>query len=192
MQRNSGIFISIFSLCNGILGASILILPVLALKDGFLLVPFILIFLGFSSGYTAYLLITHAKNHENMHDTVLYHFSNRNYMGIIYNLCIVISMFSSSMIYFSLAVKQVQGLISSNSVWISALLAIILIFLSIVQFYFHLGEKVMGLGAITIIVYLCFLVYAFVVTPSGQNKPVLVGQGTLDLGLSLIMALSCH
>ena len=61
--------------------------------------------MGTISGYTAYLLSLHSKNHNYLYDTVVYH-SNET-IGIIYNICVAISSIFCMIIYFNIMVKQI-------------------------------------------------------------------------------------
>ena len=61
--------------------------------------------MGIISGYTAYLLSLHSKNHDYLYDTIVYHIGET--IGIIYNISVAISSILGVIIYFNIMVKQI-------------------------------------------------------------------------------------
>ena len=61
--------------------------------------------MGTISGYTAYLLILHSKNHDYLYDTIVYHFNET--IGVIYNIGVAIGAIFTIIIYFNIMVKQI-------------------------------------------------------------------------------------
>lgn len=68
---SSGEIISIVGLLNGMLGGTILILPLLGNKTGYLLIPLIAIFYGTLSGYCTYLLTLHLGHAHSIKASIL-------------------------------------------------------------------------------------------------------------------------
>ena len=73
-NRNSD-FLAILTLTHGVLGSSVLLLPVLTLKTGYIFPILSILFFGSVAGYTAYLLSIHSIGHNSIYDAIVSHFS---------------------------------------------------------------------------------------------------------------------
>jgi amino acid permease len=74
MTKSMNNLITVFGLANGMIGGTILILPVLGLTTGYVLSPLLIIMMGITSLYTAYLIIVHLGKEKNIKESVLAHF----------------------------------------------------------------------------------------------------------------------
>ena len=115
-----GEFSSVIALLNGMIGGTILVLPLLALKAGYLLVPMLVIFYGTLSCYCAYLLVLHLGNSHSLRTAILEHFHGRKKYSVFYSLALFTGLLSVVLIYFQLLVNQVEGFIHPSK-WINTI-----------------------------------------------------------------------
>jgi len=66
--------ITVFGLANGMIGGTILVLPILGITTGYIISPLLIIVMGFISLYTAYLVVVHLGKEKNIKESILAHF----------------------------------------------------------------------------------------------------------------------
>lgn len=93
---------TVVGLVNGMIGGIILVMPLLALKTGWLLIEPITLFTGFMSYFSCLLCLRHLKNHKSLDVTIFYHFGKKQAYKIFYDLIIIISQTTLLILYFSL------------------------------------------------------------------------------------------
>ena len=69
--------VTVLALLNAMLGETILVLPVLAIKAGYISIIIITVYLGTLSGYCTYLLAMHLGKSESIPDAILEHFNGK-------------------------------------------------------------------------------------------------------------------
>jgi amino acid permease len=69
-------YMTVFGLTNGMIGGTILVLPLLGIRTGYLMTFIVCMVLGFLSYYTAYLIVTHLGKGRHIKDSILSHFNN--------------------------------------------------------------------------------------------------------------------
>lgn len=97
-------------LLNGMLGQSILIIPLVGLEAGIIPIVFLPILFSLITGYTAGLIVAHVGKAEHITQAILDHFKQDNKYGVIYNIVISSSFWSYTSVLFKLFIFQVQGL----------------------------------------------------------------------------------
>jgi len=93
---------TVIGLVNGMIGGVILVLPLLALKTGWVLILPITIFSGLVSYFTCLLCIRHLKNFKNLDVAIYHHFGKKMSYKIFYDVIIIVSMTTLLILYFSL------------------------------------------------------------------------------------------
>lgn len=58
--------IAILGLTNGMIGGTILVIPLIGIKTGYLIIPLIAIFYGTIAGYSCYLIAQHLGECQNI------------------------------------------------------------------------------------------------------------------------------
>ena len=151
-------------LLNGMIGGTILILPLLGLKTGFVLIPSVSIFYGLVACYTCLLIVEHLGQSKNIREAILEHFNNKHYVTVIYNLVIGASLLGFIINYFILIIIQLEGLIPPSP-WIAFFVFLFLIGLTMLMRTFHFGENLLAFGIVSIVIYLGFLIWAHFTSP---------------------------
>ena len=82
---------------------------------------------------------------------------------------IILALIWSEVTYFTLIVKQMEGVGGGESIWFGFLCFGILLALNVIGNAHSLGEIVMGYGLFTIFSYLTFLLYTIASAPSGEK-----------------------
>ena len=162
----SGEFFAILALLNGMIGGTILVLPLLSIKTGYLLIPVLALFYGTFSGYCAYLLALHLGSSRSLRAAILEHFGGRKKYSIIYSIALFVSNFAVVLMYFQLLIKQVEGFIHPSK-WIGIISFVFVIILTLLMRKFKVGHKLLSYGIISIVAYLIFLIWAQITAPSG-------------------------
>ena len=183
----TGEVLAIIALLNGMLGGTILVLPLIAIKTGYLLIPIITILYGVLSGYSTYLIALHLGKAHSIRAAILEHFYGQRRYSNIYCFVIFISFFFVLITYFQLFIKQIEGFLHP-SVWIGIISAFSLIGLTFLMRKFKIGDKLLAYGIISIIVYIIFLFWAQVTAPSGEKQISPAELTFVDLAASLTMA----
>ena len=127
-----------FGLLNGMIGGTILVLPLLGLNSGYLGIPAVSIFYGMIACYTCQLIIQHLGKCTNIREAILEHFHNKHYVTVIYNLVIGGSLLGFIVNYFMLIIVQIEGFVDPSP-WIGFSVFLFLIFLTIFMRLVHFG-----------------------------------------------------
>jgi len=118
------------------IGGTVLILPILGMKAGYINIIVICLLMGIMSYYTGILIISHLGISKNIKYSILAHFSNNVVYLNIYNILIWLNFISTFIVYFQLIVMQISGLIGQQD-WISYMAIISLISLIIIVRYYN-------------------------------------------------------
>lgn len=95
------------ALLNGMLGGTILVLPLIGINTGYLIIPLITIYFGSLSGYTTYLLVIHIGHSKTLKSAVTEHFHGKRRYSAIYSVVLAISIIALLISYFQLLIKQI-------------------------------------------------------------------------------------
>jgi hypothetical protein len=102
---------TIAGLLNGMVGGTILVLPIIGIATGYITTVIVCALLGFLSYYTGNLVVVHLGKAKNMTESILNHFhQNYTYMTI-YAFIVFCSQVPTLTIYFNLICLQLEGLI---------------------------------------------------------------------------------
>lgn len=165
---SQGEVIAVMSLLTGMIGGTILVLPLQGLSTGYFLIPLITILFGILSGYTTYLLALHLGQCKTMREAILEHFNGQRGYLILYNIIIIMSFLGLLINYFQLVVVQVESLIA-DSPWISVGCIVFMFFLTLLMRKINAGDKLLAFGLFSIIAYLCFLAWVLASKPEGEK-----------------------
>lgn len=165
-------------------------MPITALKSGYVMIAPIVIFSAICSYYSCLLCIRHLRNYKDLDEAVLKHFGNKRIYKVLYDLCIAVSLIVLLILYFDLICKQWEG-ITTDSKLIPLLNAIFLFPLIYVMKKYHFGATLMAYGIISTIGYCVFILYMWIIAPEGENKlkPVDSHFPALAAGLSQGLAI---
>lgn len=97
---------TVMALLNGMIGGTILILPLLGITSGWLMIPLVALVYGLISFFSAYLIVLHLGDAPNINETILDHFKGDHFYSVIYNIFVGFSLFGFLLSYFPLIVKQ--------------------------------------------------------------------------------------
>lgn len=100
----------VLSLINGMIGGLILILPLLALKTGYLATLIIIVTTGIFSFYSCHLCMLHIGNEPDLDSSILKHFNGNTWIRIFYDLCVWSNLLLIDILYFELIIIQWIGL----------------------------------------------------------------------------------
>ena len=129
---------TVLGLLNGMIGGTILVLPLFGLKAGYIDTLLVSLTMGFMSFYTGYLIILHLGKAKSIKEYILSHFNyDYKYMQI-YGLFIWFSFMPLFVIYFRLIVLQLQGLFGYYSWFGPVVAAFLIIYITIIR-YFNVG-----------------------------------------------------
>ena len=159
---------SVFGLLNGMLGGTILVLPLLGMNTGYLMIPIICIPLGCLSGYCTYLIGAHMGHAQTLRQSIREHFHDKKLFSVVYNIIVSCGNYGLLLSYFLLTIKQIEGFVAPSP--LIAIISIISLFLlTLVMRKLDIGDKLLAYGLISIIGYVIFLTWAQVTAPSGTN-----------------------
>lgn len=174
------------------IGGTILVLPLLGVVVGYMSVILITILLTMVSGYTAYLIVKHLGNADNINTAILDHFQGNHNYSVFYNFFISITFWSSIFGYFHLLVLQIKGLFDIHSETLPLGVFVIVFFITLVLKKYQIGEKLLAYGIVSVIGYVVFLIWAQITSPSGDNKVPPFGKNYSNFSAILLGALSIH
>lgn len=103
---------TVLALVNGMIGGSILVIPVNSLQVGCATTFFIILATGFFSFYTCFLGIIHLGDQPDLDSTLLRHFNGSKVFKIIYDVCVWSGLLLLLILYFKLIMLQWDGLVS--------------------------------------------------------------------------------
>jgi amino acid permease len=169
MKKDLPNFTISLGLLNYMIGGTVLILPLLGMKAGYINIIVVCLMLGIISYYTGNLILSHLGKSRNIKTSILAHFSNNTLYLKIYNGMIWVNFISTFNIYFQIIVIQLYGLIGQKE-WIPFATILLLILLILIVRYYNYSEESIALGIVSIIAYLTFTVWVFFSAPNGEKK----------------------
>ena len=104
-------FMTVLGFLNGMIGGTVLLLPLLGMKSGYLGSSLICLIVGMAQFYSCYLLVLHIGSSNSLKDTVLSHFGNDYRFVRLYSFMFWFYFIPLFFIYFRLIVLQFIGLI---------------------------------------------------------------------------------
>jgi amino acid permease len=129
---------TIAGLLNGMVGGTILVLPIIGMSTGYLTTVLVSSLLGFLSYYTGNIVVVHLGKAKNMTSTILNHFDqNYSYMTI-YAFIIFCGQIPTLMVYFNLICLQLEGLIGYQPS-IGIIVVLVLLVTAFIVVYFDIG-----------------------------------------------------
>lgn len=143
-------FMTVIGLVNGMIGGVILVLPLLALKTGWLLILPITIFSGFVSYFTCLLCLRHLRNFKNLDVAIYHHFGKRMSYKIFYDVIIMMSMTTLLILYFNLICEQWAGIFGDSKI-IPILNAFVLFPIVYVMKKYDFGATLLAYGILSIV-----------------------------------------
>lgn len=167
-QNRISNLMAICGLLNGMIGGTILLLPIIGLSTGYLMSGIISILVGLFSYYTGHLTVVHLGTAKDMKECILQHFDGKYTYMIIYSFVVWIGQIPLLILYYNLICIQLQGLFGESE-WISIAVGCALLIGSIKVLSVDLGEETMGIGIISILSYLVFVVWALATAPEGDK-----------------------
>jgi amino acid permease len=171
--------IAIVALVNGMIGGSILVLPVVSLNGGWMVTLLVISFTGFFSFYCCYLAIIHMGDQKDLDAALLRHFNGSHLIKIVYDLCVFLGLSLLLILYFDLIVLQWENLVPPYIYTLANVFSngLLLLGCCLVMKYFEFGANLMGYGLVSTLGYLVFLVWVVASRPEGGNSFPAVGNG---------------
>ncbi len=108
VEINYDTIFTIAASVNGMIGATVIVLPILGLGTGYLGIPLVSVSFGIATMYTSYLILLHLGHCPSYSVAVETHF-NRKIPAFINSLAIFLAIVALIALYFPLMVKQVEG-----------------------------------------------------------------------------------
>lgn len=161
----------VISLVNGMIGGVVLVLPLIAIKSGYIMIALITLVEGLFNYYSCMLCIRHLRNYSDLDEALLKHFGGKRTVLVIYNLMIVFSTLILLILYFALICDQWISMIE-ESVLVPILNALFLFPLVYVMKKFKFGVYLLAYGVLSVIGYCLFLVWMLATAPSGSNQMI--------------------
>ena len=182
---------TVIGLLNGMLGGTCLVLPQLGIATGWATSIMVCLGAGFIAYYTASLIILHLGQGSQIRDCVMAHFKNDYRYMRMYSFFMWVSFIPVFLIYYETICLQVEGLLGYQSVWVGPLTSIMLFMIILIIRMVHVGQEVLAIGILSIISYICFLLWSHFTSPSGPRVVPTFGYPEL-LAATLLMAFSIH
>jgi amino acid permease len=129
---------AICGLLNGMIGGTILLLPIIGLNTGYLMSVIISIFVGVCSYYTGNLTVVHLGTAKDMKECILQHFDGKYGYMIVYSFVVWIGQIPLLILYYNLICIQLEGLFGESG-WISIVVGCALLLGSIQVLSVDLG-----------------------------------------------------
>jgi hypothetical protein len=98
---------TVAGLLNGMIGGTILVLPIIGMTSGYITTILICSFVGFVSYYTAHLIVVHLGKAKNMTECILNHFNNNYFIMALYAFIIWCGQIPILILYFNLICLQI-------------------------------------------------------------------------------------
>lgn len=102
---------TVLCLVNGMIGGSILVIPIIALQGGWLYTIIVIAITAFFSYYTCYITIIHIGDQRDLDNTLQRHFHGNKGIKIFYDICVCLGIILLMTLYFNLIVIQWEGLV---------------------------------------------------------------------------------
>lgn len=157
---------TIFGLLNGMIGGTILILPLTGIATGYITTLIVCLGTGGVCYYTGNLIVVHLGKAKNIKESILYHFDQNYWYMTVYAFIIWSSEIPILALYYNLICLQIEGLIGHQD-WISIAVFIFLLIGTILVFYFDYGEETMGIGVLSILAAIIFIAWSHFTAPVG-------------------------
>jgi len=97
---------TVVAIVNGMIGGSILVLPLVALDGGWAITLVVILITGFFSFYCCYLAMLHIGDQGDLDQALLRHFNGSKFLKVFYDFCVFIALLLLLMLYFDLIVIQ--------------------------------------------------------------------------------------
>jgi amino acid permease len=98
--KNMSFGTTVVALVNGMIGGSILVLPLVALQAGWLEAILVILITGIFSYYSCYLSILHLGDQKDLDCALLRHFNGSKIIKIFYDFCVWSSILLLLTLYF--------------------------------------------------------------------------------------------
>lgn len=170
---------AVVALVNGMIGGSILVLPLTSYTAGWADTIFIILITAIFSFYSCYICIIHLGDQKDLDSALLRHFNGNKFLKIFYDFCVWIGMVFALILYFDLIIIQWEGLVPPYEfTYVNAIVngGLILLWCVLLKFY-DFGAHMMGYGIASIAGYLIFLIWVMATRPSGPKTPEPFGTG---------------
>lgn len=170
---------TVVALVNGMIGGSILVLPLTSLEVGWAYTIIIILVTAIFSFYSCYIGVVHLGDQKDLDSALLRHFNGSKFLKIFYDFCVWIGLLLLLILYFDLIIIQWEGLVPPYSfTYVNAIVngGLILFWCILLKFY-DFGAHMMGYGVVSIVGYLMFLIWVMATRPSGPKSPESFGTG---------------
>lgn len=181
---------TIFGLLNGMIGSTILILPLIGIETGYITTLIVCLSTGGVCYYTGNLIVVHLGKAKNIKESILHHFDQNYYYMMAYAFIIWCSEIPILAMYFNLICLQIEGLIGHYD-WISSVVFLGLFIGTIVVLYFDYGEETMGIGVLSIVAAIVFISWSHFTAPAGEKTVPAFGNPYMMIS-SLVLGYSVH
>ena len=101
----------VMGLTNGMIGGTILVLPLIGLTTGYVTTIWVTLLIGFISYYTARLIVTHLGKGKQIKDCIMAHAKDDYRYMVGYSFFIWFSFVPLLVIYFRIICLQIEGLL---------------------------------------------------------------------------------
>lgn len=106
---------TVIAMLNGMIGGAILVLPLLALRSGYLMIAPVTIFSGIISFFSCLLCLRHLGDSKDLDEAILLHFKDYRFK-MAYDLIIAVSLIVLLVLYFNLICHQWVGMFSPSPI----------------------------------------------------------------------------
>lgn len=97
---------TVLALVNGMIGGSVLVIPVTSLEAGWFYTVIIILLTAVVSFYSCYLGVIHMGDQKDLDSALLRHFNGSKFLKLFYDFCVWIGITLLLMLYFALIVIQ--------------------------------------------------------------------------------------
>jgi len=161
---------TVLGLVNGMVGGTILVLPLLGIRTGYITTMIVSLIVGYISYFTAKIYIIHLGKEKDIREAVLVHFGEDMKYVKFFSFLMWISFCPVFVDYFRLICIQIQNLLGTDSQWVGIGVLLGLIMLIITVRIYHFGEETVALGVLSTFSYVIFLIWAQITAPSGPKR----------------------
>ena len=109
--KEMSMLMTVLALVNGMIGGSILVIPLMSLQAGWAETILVILFTGIFSYYSCCLSIIHLGDQKDLDLALLRHFNGSKFLQFFYDLCVWSGILLLETLYFELIVIQWEGLI---------------------------------------------------------------------------------
>jgi hypothetical protein len=159
----------VFVIVSGMVGTSCMVIPIIGLSVGWVSTILTNVTVAFTLYYTASLIITHLGHAKSMKESVLSHFQNDHKYLVGYGFIIWISFIPFLLLMVRIVCLELQRYTGLGT-WESAtVVGIFVLAITIWARIAHFAEETMALGTAAFILYIIFLIWAFITAPQGPK-----------------------